>query len=84
MKQYINGTTDWFICTCGNTPMYEGFYTCLRNGSLVSPTLDGEWDGSLHLCERCKKIIDAETLEVIGVCEKEVIRANAKFDWDNY
>lgn len=82
--EYIGGTTDWFQCLCGNQPNYDGFYSCLSDGSIVSPTQDGEWEGSLYLCERCQRIINGDTLEVVGVCGEAVAYANAKFDWDKY
>lgn len=81
---HIDGTADWFICTCGNQPNYDGFFSCLSDGSIVSPTQDGEWEGSLYLCERCQRIINGDTLEVVGVCGEAVAYANAKFDWDKY
>ena len=51
-KRYIDGTPDWFVCICGNQPNYDGFYSCLTDGTIVSPTLDGEWNGETYICER--------------------------------
>ena len=83
-RGYINGTKDWFICNCGNEPDNDGFFSCLSTGEIVSPTLNGEWEGSLYLCERCNRIINGETLEVVGICSEQVAFSNSKFDWNEY
>ena len=83
-SEYIGGTTDWFECLCGNQPNYDGFYSCLSTGEIVSPTLNGEWDGTAYLCERCSRIINGDTLEVIGVCSEQIAFRNSQFDWNSY
>lgn len=82
--EYIDGTADWFICTCGNQPNYDGFYSCLNTGEIVSPTLNGEWDEVSYLCERCQRIIDGQTLLVTGICSEQVTYGNSNFDWGKY
>ena len=83
-EEYIDGTTDWFECLCGNQPNYDGFYSCLTTGEIVSPTLNGEWDETAYLCERCNRVINGETLKVIGVCSEEIAYKNKNYDWSNY
>jgi hypothetical protein len=83
-EEFIDGTTDWFQCLCGNQPNYEGFYSCLRTGEIVSPTLYGDWEGQVYLCEKCSRIIDGETLKVIGVCSEEIAHKNDNYDWSTY
>jgi hypothetical protein len=83
-KRYIDGTPDWFVCICGNQPNYDGFYSCLTDGTIVSPTLDGEWNGETYICERCQRIIDGNTLEVTGVAGDRVAYKNMRYNWDNY
>lgn len=83
-SEYIGGTTDWFQCLCGNQPNYDGFYSCRSTGEIVSPTLYGEWDGISYLCERCSRIINGNTLEVIAVCSEQVAFRNSQFDWNSY
>ena len=82
--QFIDGTTDWFICSCGNQPDADGFYSCLADGTIVSPTLNGEWDGTFYICESCQRIINGATLAVVGSARKSVAYRNAEFDWDTY
>jgi hypothetical protein len=83
-EEFIGGTTDWFQCLCGNQPNYEGFYSCLSTGEIVSPTLNGEWDGNTYLCEKCSRVIDGETLKVVGVCSEQIAHKNDNYDWNNY
>lgn len=54
---------DAWICICGNMPHDDGFYPCDEHGDEVDP--DNRWHG-LHVCDRCGRIIDQETLEVIA------------------
>jgi len=57
------------VPSCGNDPSNEGFYPCLYDGTEVEPYVDGAWKGRLYVCNRCGRIIDVETLQVIGVKE---------------
>lgn len=51
-------------CLCGNTPISEGFESCLPDGTPVEPTVDGPWDEKSVLCWRCGRVIDQDTLAV--------------------
>jgi len=57
-------TFDWFVCQCGNSPLYEGFDTCLMNGTIVEPT-PAEWDGLHYVCLRCYAIYNQDTFEEV-------------------
>ena len=54
-----------FKCVCGNSPNAEGAYRCDREGNDVEPTPD-DWPGDLYRCDRCGRIFDGDTGEVIG------------------
>jgi hypothetical protein len=69
MTQYFisheaNHTEAW-ICVCGNTPSSDGFFPCDANGNEVEPTLASGWSG-IYICARCGRIINQDTLEVVG------------------
>ncbi len=59
---------DW-TCLCGNQIQSEGFYPCDSEGELTPeedlPSYD-DWSISWYRCLRCGRIINRETLEVIG------------------
>jgi hypothetical protein len=59
-------SSDEMTCVCGNTPAEQGFMPCLRNGHLVEPTPEAWVDGNLYRCDRCGRIIDGQTLQVMG------------------
>lgn len=62
----INGLDpNFWICLCGNTPMADGFFPCDHEGALVEPTPE-EWTTNWYVCERCGRIIDQATTEVVG------------------
>jgi hypothetical protein len=65
-KEFIKHEADndeaW-ICLCGNQPHYDGFFPCDKNGNEMVPA-EGWQD--LYVCTRCGRIIDQNTLEVIG------------------
>ncbi len=76
---------DWWMCLCGNTPRQEGFYPCTAEGAMVGPTADiltTPWPW--YVCDRCGRIIDQDTREVVGVrstntltdAERQAIRAH--------
>ncbi len=56
---------DW-VCVCGNIPESDGFYPCDEDGLEIEPTKESRWSG-LYVCARCSRIIDQETLEVVGL-----------------
>lgn len=59
------GSDDAWICICGNRPDSDGFQPCDTNGNEMEPLMGSDWDG-LYVCGRCGRIIQQETLEVIG------------------
>jgi hypothetical protein len=54
---------DAWICLCGNQPRSDGFYPCDKEGNEMEPA-DG-WD-SLYVCLRCGRIIEQNSLRVVG------------------
>jgi hypothetical protein len=52
-----------WVCICGNTPSEDGFYPSDKDGNQIEP-VEG-WEG-LYVCDRCGRIIDQKSLEVIG------------------
>jgi transcription initiation factor IIE alpha subunit len=61
--QFENLEIGW-VCLCGNTCDQNGFYTCNREGRKVVIEDGAE---KLYVCDRCGRIIDQTTLEVVGV-----------------
>ncbi len=55
---------DAWTCICRNTPCGGGFYPCNSNGDEVEP-VEGKWD-DLYVCADCGRIIQQDTLEVVG------------------
>jgi hypothetical protein len=53
-----------FLCICGNFSESDGAYPCDSNGNLVEPTPD-DWPGKLYRCDRCGRVFDGDTGEVI-------------------
>jgi hypothetical protein len=67
-KEYISKEAGWedaWICICGNTPPDGGFYPCDSEGNEMEPTIESDWD-NLYVCADCGRIINQDTLEVIG------------------
>lgn len=60
------GYLDAWICLCGNTPTEEGFFPCNSEGEIVEPTPE-EWTTNCYVCDRCGRIIQMDTLGVVGV-----------------
>jgi hypothetical protein len=54
------------VPACNNNPSMDGFYPCNWNGDEVEPTCVGAWKGRLLVCASCGRIIDQETLRVVG------------------
>lgn len=52
-----------WICLCGNEPSSDGFFPCDKAGNEMEPTPD--WP-DLYVCARCGRIIDPESLRVVG------------------
>ncbi len=53
-----------WICICGNRPADDGFYPCDMAGNKVEP--DAAWTGGLYVCDQCGRIIEFDTLQVVG------------------
>ena len=62
LAEYDN---ESFICICGNEPCSEGFYPCDSTGKYIEPCIDEGWI-DLYRCDRCGRIINQNTLKVIG------------------
>lgn len=56
---------DAWVCLCGNTPPSDGFTTCNADGDEIEPTVESGWT-SLLVCNRCGRIIDQDTLMIVG------------------
>jgi len=52
-------------CLCGNTSMDSGFNASTSTGWEVEPT-PKDWDSRHWVCEGCGRIIDQETLAIVG------------------
>lgn len=63
----VHGTpnSDDLTCLCGNAAHSDGFDTVLADGTSVEPLRDGPWAGLLK-CNRCLRMIDHNTMEVVG------------------
>ena len=55
---------DSWICVCDNRPIDDGFYPCDEKGNRME--LDEAWIYPLYVCGFCGRIIDSDTLEVVG------------------
>ena len=64
IKHEANNDEAW-ICICKNTPSDSGFYPCNDEGNEIEPTKRSGWSG-LYVCGDCGRIIESETLEVVG------------------
>jgi hypothetical protein len=58
------GNIEGWICICKNTPCGGGFYACDVNGNEVEP--DYRWTSGLYVCADCGRMINPDTLEVVG------------------
>jgi hypothetical protein len=57
------GDDEAWTCLCGNEPSEDGFYPCDEKGDEVEPVAG--WSG-LYVCLRCGRIIDPDSLRVVG------------------
>lgn len=64
---------DGWVCLCGNMPADDGFYPCTRAGTCVEPTPEA-WLENLYVCNRCGRIIEQNTLNVVGRIDLEKIQ----------
>jgi hypothetical protein len=65
---------DW-NCICGNHHEFEGFLFADSSGRAVDAT-KWLWDGKTYVCDRCGRIIDGDTLEVVGQAHDEIVEGN--------
>jgi hypothetical protein len=56
---------DAWHCMCKNTPTGGGFYPCDESGNEMEPNIGSDWKG-LYVCADCGRIINQDTLEVVG------------------
>lgn len=68
--------SDWWECSCGNQPNLSGFYPCHPNGVIREP--DRDWNG-LYVCYDCGRIIQQDTLEIVGQATYEAGLFNADY-----
>ena len=59
------GNDEAWICICNNTPVSDGFYPCDEDGNEIVPARGSGWE-NLYVCASCGRIINQETLEVVG------------------
>lgn len=67
--KHEKGNDEAWICICGNTPDSGGFYPCDAKGNEVVPTAE-EWTTNWYVCAECGRMIDQNTLEVMGQNKK--------------
>lgn len=53
--QVSNTQAENFICRCGNTHDYFGFFPINNNGD-VTDIQDESWDGISWICDKCDQI----------------------------
>ena len=61
----ITSTHDEWDCTCGNNAFVSGFFPCNEQGIEIEPTIENGWT-NLFVCADCGRIINQDTLEVVG------------------
>ena len=67
MNEYIKhdrGNDDAWVCLCGNSPSDDGFYPVGESDNEVEPTQE-EWKTGEYFCNRCGRVIDQHTLQVV-------------------
>ena len=83
VPQYILEISDGqWECRCGNSQNSDGFEACNELGELV-PAVLGPWDGVLQACTRCWRVVNGDTLEVLGFADETAIGMNLEFSWGN-
>ncbi len=63
---------DAWVCICGNTPADDGFYPINEDDREVEPTPE-EWKTNQYFCDRCGRVIDQNTLEVVKKLDPDSI-----------
>ena len=59
------GNEEAWVCVCGNTPCDDGFYPCDGDGNEMEPSIGSDWE-NLYVCASCGRIINMDTLEIVG------------------
>jgi|GEM_PF-2395598 hypothetical protein len=72
----INDKDTW-LCICGNEPANQGFHTCDKYGVEMEPLIGSNWEG-FYFCDKCGRIINKDTLEVVGRKEPYSTRLEEK------
>ena len=72
----LNDKQAW-VCNCGNMPTGQGFYPCDKYGIDMEPFIDSNWEG-FYFCDKCGRIINKDTLEVVGRKEPYSTRLEEK------
>lgn len=81
VPRYILEITEGhWECRCGNSQSSDGFEPCNEIGELVPAEL-GPWDGALQACIRCWRVINGDTLEILGFAELSTIEKNFECCW---
>ena len=57
------GNVGAWVCICGNRTDYDGFFPCDKDGNEMQPVQG--WV-NVCVCFRCGRIIDQQSLEVVG------------------
>lgn len=71
MSEHItheNDNPEAWVCICGNTPSSDGFYPINSKNEEVEPVPE-DWDTNQLFCNKCGRVIDQDTLEVVKQLE---------------
>lgn len=79
----IETSSDVWECRCENRSDTEGFFPCTEEGEIVPWELGSRWDGKTYVCVRCWRLINGDTLEVLGVCSDETFFKNLDCNWSS-
>jgi len=69
-------------CRCGNSSSSEGFRPARADGSLTLEVL-GPWDGKTYACDRCGRVVDGDTLQILGHTSDGAWDANFEPSWNS-
>lgn len=85
ITEYVTRTYGDLTCKCGNEPSGTGFWTCLEDGTVVSPDNRGGWGGVLLVCGDCGRVINQDTGEVVDRRDPTEVMNEAAdvYGWDD-
>ena len=63
--EHEEGNQEAWVCVCESTPGGEGFYPSDADGNEMEPIIGSDWR-NLYVCASCGRIINMETLEIVG------------------